>query len=122
MGKSENYERPSLLHMKNSAYEDGECNYWYVHTKGLRWFETPKEKNIVDWINLLLYWNIIKWELAVLHLNDNDLYGCNYTSIPKLHYSGNFWWATSEYIRTLSSFIDVNYNDPEFWIFSSPNI
>jgi hypothetical protein len=118
LDKSENYERPTLLHMRTHAHKDGECNYWYVHTKGLRWFETAKKDNVIDWIKLLLYWNIVKWNTAVLHLNENDIYGCNYTSIPQPHYSGNFWWATSAYIRTLPSVIDVKYNDPEFWLFS----
>lgn len=115
-GESQKYERPALLHMRGQS-EKEYCNYWYTHTKGLRWFNTPKENNVVDWINLLIYWNITKWEEAISNLKTHDVYGCNFTETPAPHFSGNFWWATSEYVRKLPAFIASGYNDPEFWLF-----
>ena len=32
------------------------------------------------------------------------------------HYSGNFWWFNSEYIRTKSRHIGRRYLDPESWL------
>jgi hypothetical protein len=96
-----------------------DTKYWYTHTKGLRWFNTVQESFVIDWIKLLIYWNIEQWELAVKSLENHDVYGCNYIinyqGNPK-HYSGNFWWATSKYIKTLPSQIGLGYNDPEFWV------
>lgn len=112
------YERPTLLHLREKAMADTtEVYYWYLHTKGLRWFGTEREDNVVDWIHLLLYWNVHKWKEAVKQLNSGfDVYGCNQTNTPINHYSGNFWWATSSYIQRLPATIDQGYNDPEFWI------
>ena len=78
IGKAEEYERPTLLHMKQySDIDNPNTVYWYLHSKGLRHFNTPKENFVLDWIKLMLYWNIFKWELALEKLEDYDIYGCN---------------------------------------------
>jgi hypothetical protein len=68
----------------------------------------------------MLYWNIEKWKIAVDILTNKDFYtyGCDKTSVKKhqMCYAGNFWWAKSEHIKTLSKTIGPEYNDPEFWI------
>jgi len=118
-GNSNIFERATLLHMKENSLTDESCNYWYVHTKGITHFNKPTEKQVLDWINLLLYWNIDNWKLAVNSLNNEnyDTYGCNMTD-PEInpHYSGNFWWAKSEHIKRLPSTISNGSTDPEFWI------
>jgi hypothetical protein len=64
-----------------------------------------------------LYWNIYKWKIAVSALKFYDIYGCNgATWERRLHYSGNFWWATRNYIKTLPDTIDDHYSEAEFWI------
>jgi len=117
-GHSSLYERPTLLHMKTSSEIDpSNTSYWYVHTKGIRHIATPLEDNVLDWINLLLYWNVYKWKMAVSSLKTYDIYGCNgLTWRGHLHFSGNFWWANSSYIKTLPDFIGESYTEPEFWI------
>lgn len=125
-GTPDLYERASLLHLRSLAVNDtDDVAYWYVHTKGIRWFGTEREKNVIDWIHLMLYWNLRRWKKAVAMLGRGyDMYGCNLlrnkpSEYP--HYSGNFWWATSSHLKTLPSAIGPNYNDPEFWIsLSSP--
>ena len=120
-GHSREYERPTLLHMKRAAAEfDGEdTRYFYFHTKGLRWFGTSQEPFVVDWINLLIYWNIDKWRDATKALDAFDTYGCNYyckdAAYPP-HYSGNFFWVTARHLNTLPPVIGGGYNDPEFWV------
>lgn len=117
---SHEYERPTLLHMRNSSFTDKvNTKYLYLHTKGIRWFNTPFEECIVDWIRLLLFWNVMKWDLAIDKLNHgHDTYGCNYckTDDWPQHYSGNFFWTTSQYLRNLPNEIQAGYNDPEFWL------
>ena len=119
-GYSQEYERPTLLHMRNSAEIDGdETRYLYVHTKGLRWFGTPKEPFVLDWIKLLLYWNVNKWSDALMRLDTHDTYGCNYyckDSPWPPHYSGNFFWTKPAHLKTLPRHIGLGYNDPEFWL------
>ena len=116
-GNSLQYERPTLLHMRRAVDVDESCVYWYVHTKGLRWMNTPKEQNVVDWVQVLLHWNITKWKEAEIALKTHDVYGCNHTGVPVAHYSGNFWWATSAYVQNLPDVIGNGYNDPKFWLF-----
>ena len=121
-GYSSEYERVTLLHMREHSESDPpNTSYWYVHTKGIRHFGTHVEANILDWINLLLYWNVHKWKIAISSLNSYDTYGCNGILWQghlhqHLHYSGNFWWANSDHIKRLPNSIGETYTDPEFWI------
>lgn len=114
-GDSTLYERPTLLHMRNSCEEDGEnTSYWYLHTKGLRHFNTERENYVIDWIKLMLYWNIKKWNIALEKLEKHNTYGCN--MLGEVFYSGNFWWANSSHIALLPLEIEDYYTAPEDWI------
>ena len=114
VGKSSEYERPTLLHMRKAASTDNEkTRYYYLHTKGLRHFGQSSEKNVIDWIKLMLYWNVENWQLAIKKLETYDIYGCNDTGN---HYSGNFWWATRHHILQLPTTIPSHYTAPEEWI------
>ena len=105
--------------MRKLAEKENDTNYFYLHTKGLRHFGTPNESQVIDWINLMLYWNIERWQLATQRLNVFDTYGCNDIG---WHYSGNFWWATSSHIRKLPTKIETYYTAPEDWIHKTQNI
>ena len=104
--------------MQSAAVNNESDIFLYIHTKGIRWFGTSQEENILDWIKLLIYWNIELWGKAVDTIKSYDTYGCNITTgngIYPLHYSGNFFWATSTYLKRLPASIGGGYNDPEFW-------
>ena len=125
-GHCSRYERLTLEHMRESS-EKEDVQYWYAHTKGISHFngyDEHKKLCILDWINLLIYHNFEKWTIASEKLLSNDTYGCEYSrqhmNIP--HYSGNFWWANSQYVRTLPSKINDGYCDPEFWILSRDGV
>ena len=121
-GPASHYERTTLIHMRNYAETDPCCQYWYCHTKGIKYFDRPDnnhEKNcVISWINLMIHWNINHWRDASEKLKSHDTYGCDFTRDPVCHYSGNFWWANSHYIRTLPRNIGEDYCAPEFWIHS----
>ncbi len=114
-GRSEEYERPTLLHMKKQSFIDPlTTRYYYLHTKGLRHFNTEREGPVLDWIKLMLYWNIERWDNAIHILNYNYwTYGCNFTGI---HYSGNFWWSKPSHIQRLSDDIPDYYTSNEDWV------
>jgi hypothetical protein len=116
-GASSSFERPTLHIMRQHAEIDN-CQYWYAHTKGITHFDnnTFNLENILDWIKLMIYWNFTQWKKASSNLLKYDTCGCEYTTNPKPHYSGNFWWANSCYIRTLPKIIGPEYCDPEFWL------
>ncbi len=121
VGESTLYERPTLINMREQSETDKENTvYWYLHTKGLRHFGTSKESFVLDWIKLMLYWNVQKWKLALEKLNSYDTYGCNV--LDNVFYSGNFWWANINHIRKLPINIGYHYIDPESWVLSNkPN-
>jgi hypothetical protein len=114
---SSEYERPTLLHMKAFSYKDPKGTlYYYLHTKGIRHFNTSGENIIIDWINQMLYYNIEKWKDVITILKTYETYGCNY---HYKHYSGNFWWSTAEHVKKISDTIGNNYTDPEDWILTN---
>jgi len=115
-GVSEEYERPTLLHIQKSSQHDPENTfYFYLHTKGIKHYDTEREQNVLDWINLMLYWNIEEWKRAIDVLSQDRYwtYGCNHTGI---HYSGNFWWSKPSHVKRLSDHIPEYYTAPEDWV------
>lgn len=108
----------------------------YIHNRGsTRNPNTPCE----DWTLMMEFFCIEKWEKGLFMLNQKLTAGCemfphevrikennfgmmtNVSSINQnnsvYHYSGNFWWARSDYIRLLKypSF-ENRYVESEDWI------
>jgi hypothetical protein len=94
----------------------------YVHAKGVSHTHPILKKNIGAWVRYLDLYTINKWEECIQGLKDNDAAGGLYEASNPKHFSGNFFWANSEYIKSLprlnKSNID-NYNRGEFWILSN---
>jgi hypothetical protein len=102
---------------------DGNTKILYVHTKGVT---TPRNQSIMDWRNYMVYFNIIKYKDAINILNEYDTSGVDLVDEPTTHYSGNFWWANSSFIKKLPPIEEIsNQNakviltlrhNAEFWI------
>jgi hypothetical protein len=97
-----------------SATED--YNILYIHTKGVR--HRGLNPHVIDWMKYLAYFNIYRYDLCLSKLKEYDTVGVNMIKYPHptLHYSGNFWWSKTQYIRTLEPCVYQNYNSPEFWL------
>jgi len=99
--------------IKNPGYK-----ILYIHSKGV----TNNSKPVEYWRNYMNYFMIEKWKDCVEYLSEYDSVGCNYmenTNYGKYpHYSGNFWWANSEYISKLNySYLEDSFRFMrEFWI------
>jgi hypothetical protein len=119
-------ERATLLLLKewcDSSKQD--VPVLYFHTKGL----TRTGYNVELWRMYMEHYNIDKWKHAVSAMNNGwDTYGVNLRDDTEelfgkkyLHYSGNFWWARSFYIKELSSDMLTGSNrwEGEFWIGSN---
>lgn len=94
----------------------------YVHAKGVSHTHPIMKKNIGAWVRYLDLYTINKWEECIQGLRDNDAAGGLYESSDPKHFSGNFFWANSEYIQSLpriTSYNIDNYNRGEFWILSN---
>ena len=102
------WEIPTINKIRDFSIKNKNCNILYLHTKGI----LHNNDNVNDWIEMMLHFLIDKKCISLL--KDYDTLGCNYCDNPK-HYSGNFWWATSNYLSTLSDCMP-NKNDAEFWL------
>ena len=95
------------------------ANILYLHTKGI----TYNDIKIKDWVDMMLYF-LLKPDCIKL-LDEYDTLGCDLKNLPNdinpKHYSGNFWWSTSEYISTLP-FCEQDKMEAEFWLLkNNPN-
>jgi hypothetical protein len=107
----------------NKLYEDSKKEEFYclyLHTKGV----TRNGSIFVkSWVDYMCYFTIDCCEKCIELLNDNDTVGVNLQDKvgEECHYSGNYWWTKSSYIKLLSSCPSLNYNDPEFWLTRNKN-
>jgi len=110
------YETPTInLLYDHSLKED--FYVLYIHTKGVK--HNDKNINVLDWINYLIYFNIQKYDICIKSLIDYDTVGVNLYKGDEntpIHYSGNFWWSKSEYIKKLEKCIYTKYISPEVWL------
>ena len=95
----------------------------YLHTKGVT---TPKNLCIVDWRKYMTYFNVEKYSECLDFLDQFDSCGVDLVNEPAIHYSGNFWWANSLYIKKLPTIDEIKFpktppilsirHNCEFWI------
>jgi len=117
------YERLTLHRLAEMAQQaltdGGEFFVLYVHSKGVSKPPVHHAK-IHEWREMMLHFVVKCWPLCLKALSRDPrahgAVGSNVQAWPARHYSGNFWWATSEYLRTLPLPIGGAYLDPEMWI------
>ncbi len=89
------YEGTTLLKLYDEC--DSYHNVGYIHSKGI----TSLSKQVNRWRKVLEYGVIEKWKDNINALSkEYDVSGICWDIIGN-HFSGNFWWAKSSYIRTL---------------------
>ena len=102
-----------------------DSNILYFHTKGA---SDPSNQNKIKWRKLMESYVIEDWKTNIQYLEKYyDAVGVNWVNCGNPHFSGNFWIATTQYIRTLPDFTEYarkmnNRFACEFWIGSNPNI
>ena len=121
------YEIPTLNKINYFSKKNPGTNILYIHTKGVSYPDDYHEES--DWIDMMLHF---LFDVKCLYLlNTFDTLGCNYTTdgynyskdgykttLAPAHYSGNFWWAQSDYLKNLEKIPEenVNKNDGEYWL------
>ena len=126
------FENPTINFMKKFSEKNDNSNILYIHTEGVRFDPNDSKEN--DWIDYMLYFLLEQNKLCISILNNGyDTVGCNYNmDIDKTvyrcisddphknppHYSGNFWWANTNYIKTLPllSIENPDRMAPKFWV------
>jgi hypothetical protein len=94
----------------------------YVHTKGISHTNPIIKRNIDAWVRYLDLYVIKQWEDCLKALETYDTAGPFFCSGEFQHYQGNFWWANSNYIKTLPKidFSNVKkWNRGEYWVLSN---
>lgn len=86
----------------------------YLHSKGVT---KPGDRRVADWRRMMQHF-LLGGFGRCLHLLDAgyDLVGCNWTTAPRPHFSGNFWWARGDYFAALPPDIGPDYLDPEMYV------
>jgi len=118
------HEKFTIDLLREDAINEPHFQVLYMHSKGVsNQYVTNLKKAgyIKDWVNYMCYFLIYKHELAFKTLEGADTVGVNLQLIPpiKPHYSGNFWWANSDYIKKLEVCPGTYYNAPESWLTES---
>ncbi len=113
------YETSTLNLLREHA-RHADFNVLYLHTKGVSHVpDTPRYAHVLDWVRYLCHFTIHRHATCREELRTHDAVGVNLQGAAhndSLHYSGNFWWATSRYIRTLDACVQSSHNAPEFWL------
>ena len=113
------YERPCILLLRKDAEETLVENQsffsLYIHSKGVT---RPKLSQVANWRRLMTYFLIQQWSHCIRILSEwnAESVGTIFLEQPRPHFSGNFWWTTDRYLRTLPSQLGNSYEDPEMWI------
>ena len=117
------YELETLNIILTFSKKTRDSNVLYLHTKGtLHSNDLFRTRNIEDWKNMMLFHLLNKNKQCVDLLTRYDMVGCNLHMnqhrCPN-HFSGNYWWATTNHIQNLSYI--TRFNDrhlAEWWLFT----
>lgn len=77
----------------------------YLHSKGV----TRNDKynyygeHVDAWVEYLEYFCITKYKDCLLKIKEGNTCGVEIRKTPAIHYTGNFWWSKSEYIKNLNN-------------------
>jgi len=116
------FELPTLKLISEFSKQFKNAKVLYLHTKGISYgkdheYYLPE----LDWINYMTHFLCKKSDECIKLLDTYDTLGCDYNDVKNYappHYAGNFWWATSKYINTLTTDDLVDRTSAEWWILS----
>ena len=107
------YEGFTLKHLYEECLYEDDLKVMYFHTKGMSHlagardnYSDRKFRSVNSWRHFMEWGVIDRWKESVDKLDNHDVVGVNYCIDPWPHMSGNFWWANSNYIKTLHHPID----------------
>jgi hypothetical protein len=94
-----------------------DANFLYMHAKGVTAYERclragryTEFRNYFYW-RKFLEWSVVeRWQECNELLKNHDVVGCNFSEWPMKHFSGNYWWSKSEYIKNIA-----HINDDAWW-------
>lgn len=128
------FERPCLHYMLEwSKHLENKTTVLYIHTKGVtrpNYPGLPMNDNVWSWRKMMEFFLIENYKECLKYIDNNyDVVGCNLINSGNqlkiseenhcLHFSGNFWWSHSDYIRKLpkirNDILDLK-KDNAYWL------
>jgi hypothetical protein len=104
--RSKGHELVTLDLIEKDIEKFGDTDYiLYLHTKGASKQSDNRIENITSWRHLMNYYNIELWRDAITVFNNStyNTYGVLFGKWGSwILYSGNFWWMTAKYAKTLN--------------------
>ena len=111
------FETPTLRAIERYA-RDHEGYVLYLHSKGV---SSPGDANKARWRELMMRELVENWEPCMRRLAHYDAIGVNWRDMPPLsHFCGNFWYASTAYLRTLAD-LQSYYDQPRYQIWDAIN-
>lgn len=129
------YEFPTLEILHNHCLNN-EGIVFYIHTKGtsktLSWWKSGRKDRKLDdtkhnakrWRQFMSYFIIDQHTKCIEGLKTHDVCGTDWVEKMKIdlvgsYFSGNFWWANSNYIKRLPRIEKIENKNrywAEFWL------
>jgi hypothetical protein len=104
--RAKGHEFVTLDLIQKDREKFGDLDYiLYIHTKGASKQLDKQYDNIISWRHLMNYFNIeqCKKVFNIFEKTEYNTYGVLYSVLGKNKlYSGNFWWSTAKYIKTIN--------------------
>ena len=120
LDKTNEFENPTIKLLYAFSKLNPEYKVLYLHTKGIT---CQDNENVMDWIDMMKYFVIDQHDNCSKLLKSHDSVGCNYSAQPYKHFSGNFWWANSNYIKQkLTKIYSDKKHINEWWICSGNDV
>jgi hypothetical protein len=97
------FEYPTICLAQRVARESSQpFQAYYFHTKGATTADYVNKNGAWWWRQYLDNYTILRWRDNVDKLNEGfDIVGVEWRTSPGMHFSGNYWWTTSEYLKRL---------------------
>jgi hypothetical protein len=88
----------------------------YLHSKGV---SNPVDVNKTKWRRLMMRELVVNSESCLKQLPYYDIIGVNWREMPATsHFCGNFWYASTNYLRNLADFTQY-YDNPRYKIWDA---
>jgi hypothetical protein len=104
------FEKPALLAIEQYAKQH-EGHVLYLHSKGV---SNPADVSKIKWRRLMMQELVQNREACIKQLPYYDAIGVNWRDMPPTsHFCGNFWYASTKYLRRLADFSRY-FDNPRF--------
>jgi len=126
------YEYPTMMWLEEDARSGHDCDMLYFANVGVS-HDMNRDDYYPGWRHLCCHYCINEWARCLKELETHDCISIEWQTDPCPHFSGSFWWARSEYIRSLPpldtdgrklghDMVRSPRHGTEFWIGMNPAV